>query len=1432
MNRKFLPWGIAIGVFALNALGVRGQSYEFAVVSNGVAGVSFNAVANDGTNFVCVGASKVVSINTNGFAAFAGRNFGGGYLLDSSTWAISKTNFSMNCVAAQPSGFIGSGTSNAVFTSFDGFNWTKSGNVVPGSPVYVVGGIAYNQVSKTYAAALEIYEAYHSTNPPGVWQPGGLPGQSFAESFRAVTAFGPSSNMVLCGILGDIRTSFDGGSNWVQSQPANLNYPPLLAVASDWPNGKNPVCVGDNSLIEVSTNGGQTGSWAFQSKFDIKGAPGGSTNFDSVTYSSATSNFLAAGAVGAYGLIAMASEVTNGGNLIWTRQTNNLWSAANGTLTQTNINILSGRTISGASFANSNLFQGVAMLVGNNGTIIVGGVPPPAPSGMIDSTNCALDGQFGMCANQFVGVIVNGNSADPTNDIAIDWSTNAADWANASIVSTNMIVPANGFTATNGGFLASFVPTNESPGTYPYYARARDLRTGFFSAIVTNIFKVNALPFAPEPANQVLTNTETGPYQTNSPLVVDVNNSTNLINTDSHGVASVVADWYTADVNQDSRLDAQGLGLVAIGGATNYDGSSGWNLLTATNTLVFNPTNLTCGSYTYYARARVFNPSITCECQSTNLTPVTLVIIPAAPISLGNETNCAGNGMYGMCPNSPLSVTVLNPAGQTNEVNWYDGNSNLVAAGTLAPGGVATFTPTNSSPGVYTYFAQATNLPTGLVSTWTQLTFQVNALPQWTNTAEFYTNTLTSPNQINPTMMIIPYVNNLPPGDQILVDWYTNSDPTVATYNAPTPPFAYGGLGTGAGTFGSFNPTNRTCGIYTYYARARVVDPSITTGCWCQSSNLVPVTFVLLPLAPTDAVMNLTNALTGATQTNTPIWVDVFTNADNPFSSFAVNWYTSSNGVNNVNDNTETNLSNRFFHTPTNATCGVFTYFAETVAGGSLLSTNRTPVTFAIIPGAPTSLGNETNCAGNGQFGMCSNAPLIVTVTIPVGQTNEVNWYDENSNLVVAGTLAPGGIATFTPTNSSPGVYTYFAQATNLPTGFVSTWTQITFQVNALPQWTNNMVEVYTNTIASPNPAMIVPLGITNLASGQIAFVDWYTNSDPAVASINFSNPPIAWGTTTGFSTLGALTPTNRNFGIYTYYARARVYDPTINSGCWCQSSNLITVTFVLLPPAPTDAIMNWTNALIGANQTNAPIYVDLFTNTDNPFSSFMVNWYTTSNSVNNVNDNTETNSSNRFFHTPTNATCGVFTYWAETVASNSASGTTLASTNRLPVVFTIVPATPTALTALGAFDQTNCIEVPNPTFTVTVTNGQTAEWFSVPSSGTTVTNLSFTPTNSSPGTWTFSAQALDTNSELTSTGSVFATLTLSNCSSPLTININSGSVTGSIQWPGNLVLLSTTNITPPVHWTIVSTGSMFLAPNSFTFTNTNPPIQFFRLTN
>jgi hypothetical protein len=1270
MNRKLQFWGIALMVLALNLPGAHGQAYEFAVVSNSeTAGLTFSAVANNsGNTFVCVGGtnSLVVAVNANNFGSFAATNSGGGYLLSSVAWTNTvhspNKDFSLFCVAPQPNGFIASGVSNTVFVSNDGISWTNWGGVL--APQYSsinVDGIAYNPTAGYFAAALAIYEVWRTPNPISknvVWQQSTVNGASFAESFTAVTSFA-GDNMALCGIFGDIRVSSDGGNSWTAKQKANLNAPSLLTINSD--SVSNLVCAGDQSTIEVSLNGGA--AWNYQSNIKINNSEAGSpTNFNAIAYSSTTTNFIAAGANGTNGLIVVAPKMPGTNNWTWVSQTN-IWSARNGTLTTTNAS-LDGLTLYGASFATNGLFQGVAMLAGNNGTVVVGGLPPPAPGNPNPSNTGLTNVLSSSQTSQSIVAIVSGGPSNPTNYIAVDW-----------------------YSAQTGGTLLAdntnlYQPTIEVCGMVTNWAQERDLRTGFTS----------------------------------------------------------------------SR------------------------------------------------------------------TPFVFTVIPGAPINPVSETNCAGNGQFGMCSNVPLLVTVDSPVGQTNEVNWYDANSNFVATTRLTPGSdLFSYTPTNDEPGVYTYYAQTTNLPTRFVSTnWTAVTFQVNPLPQWTNTPEFYTNTLTL-NQVDPTLTVFPGITNLSPGDVVLVDWYTSSDPNVATYNNPNAPLAYGGVA----TLGSFIPTNANCGIYTYYARARVVDPSINSGCWCQTPNLVPVTFVLMPPAPTNAVIGVTNVL-GTPYI--PVWVDLLVNADNPAANFAVDWYTSaqgSNSLNYLNNGGDFNVGNQFFHVPTNQTCGVDTIWAETKAvntppsGHALVSASRTAVTFVVIPAAPASPVNETNCAN-----ILAPNPLVATVP----NTQTINWY----NVQFGGIPLTNGAAFF-PTDTSPGVYVYWAEAQDNLTGFVSTnRTQVVLQVNPLPLAPDAIGETNVLTVPDQTNSALTMSVASSIFIGTNVTVDWYTDSGGvtnAYTATNAADPK--W--TTGGGVIEATNtlvfiPTNRVCGTYTYYGRARVINSATCSCLDCVSTDLTAVTFVLLPPAPTNAVVGLTNILNAISQTNDPIWVNLLTNRDNTASTFQVNWYSTpqgSNSVNYLNNGSETNLHNRFFHTPTDATCNVYTNWAETMALNSS----LVSPTRTPVVYVIIPAAPIPVFVT----QTNYQGTTDTPFQVSVATNQTAYWYS--SSNTLPANLLSIGTNFDPGTslpggvWRYYAQAVDTNVQLGSTDTVQATFTLLST----TPSVRVGSTNISVQWFGKGTLQSTTNLVSPV-WIKALTGAM--STNTVNRSITNPPAEFFRLTN
>lgn len=975
-------------VFALQATGARGQGYEFAAVSNSVtAGVSLSAVtaATNGNVFVCVGAanSPVLSVNTNNFGAFAAGNFGGGYLLSSSAWTNTlkssiKSN-SLDCITVQPGGFIASGASNAVYVSSDGVNWTNWGFVLPaGNESISIAQIAYNWVSGTFGAAQAYSAASWTTNPisTNTWQPATLLApSSFTESFRAISSSG-SSNMAMCGILGDIRISTDGGKTWMASRQPDSIVPNLVAVASD--GSTNLVCAGGNSLIEVCTNGGLNGlnaPWTIQTNFNIS-TSGSVTDFNALAYSPTANAFLAAGTVGADGLIVMAPEAGSGGNWTWTGQTN-LWTLKNGSLTQTNANLLNGATLNGAAFANSGFFQGIAMVVGNNGAVIIGGLPPPAPT--------------------------------------------------------------------------------NSTGNY-----------------VTN----------------VLTNP-----QVNNLL----GGAGNIVTDSNHPAGTVTIDWYSAP--------------------------TGGIQLETNSPYVAPPGSMygTCGTYTNWAGERDLRTGFS----STNRTPFVFYIVPGAPGNPMSATNCDPIGQsYGMCIPTPLSVTVV-----TNAVN---------------------------------------------------------------------------------------------PAGTIQVNWYMYTNQTISNI------------------------------VYTY-------------------TNLV---------------------------------------------------------------------------------------------------------------------ASDT--------------------------------YSNDSDIV-----------SYLPTNLAPGfAYTFAAQATNPLTGFASAnSTVLTFQLNALPQLSSSSPEVFTSLFTSPlTTGFLLPIpvidnldAVTNIEPNASVVLDYYTNGDPTVATFENPNPPLAGGVITNGI---YFIPTNAMSGTYNFYARARVSDPNFTA-CACQSTNLIDITYVLLPPAPIDSIVGVTNVL---GQTNAPIWVDVATNASNPATNFAVNWYAAATGTSKLNNSTDTNLNNRFFYVPTNTLCGVYTNWAETVAVTTGEGGPLTSTNRMPVVFTIVPAAPTAITPTAV---NNCVEVPNPTFSVAAAGGQTVNWFAVPSTGTPLTNaLSFTPTNSSVGTWTFSAVAVDSASGLSSTGAVTTTLTLYSCTNVPVISLNPANGMSTIQWPGNLTLLSTTNVTPPIVWTSVSAGTNFSAPNTFTFTNTNSPELFFRLTN
>src|SRR5206468_1130238 len=132
------------------------------------------------------------------------------------------------------------------------------------------------------------------------------------------------------------------------------------------------------------------------------------------------------------------------------------------------------------------------------------------------------------------------------------------------------------------------------------------------------------------------------------------------------------------DQTQCEQSPIQTLTATATGGTiTWYDAATGGNV-------VASPTRNTVGSVTYYAQAS------NGTCSSLTRTPVTLTInaAPAAPTSGGDQTQCE---------QSPIQTLTATATGGT--ITWY----------TASTGGSVVASPTLSSVGTVTYYAEASN---------------------------------------------------------------------------------------------------------------------------------------------------------------------------------------------------------------------------------------------------------------------------------------------------------------------------------------------------------------------------------------------------------------------------------------------------------------------------------------------------------------------------------------------------------------------------------------------------------------------------------------------------------------------------------------------------------------------------------------------------
>ncbi len=668
---------------------------------------------------------------------------------------------------------------------------------------------------------------------------------------------------------------------------------------------------------------------------------------------------------------------------------------------------------------------------------------------------------------------------------------------------------------------------------------------------------------------------------------------------------------------------------------------------------VASPTLSTVGNVTYYAEA-----DNGCKSLSRTLVVLTINPAPAAPISSGNITQCE------ITPIQTLTATANVPVGQT--ITWY----NAANAGTTVA------TPTLSTSGTVTYFAEASN---GCASfTRTAVTLTINAAAaapvsggNITQCQIAPTQTLTATANV-PVAQTLTWYNAATAGTTVAsptlnstgtITYYaeahngcpslTRTAVTLTINPAPTAPISGGNITQcqlspiqtltaaanvpvgqtltwyNAATAGTTvaSPTLNTTGTVTYYAEANNGCPSVTR-------TAVILTINAAPAAPISGG-NISQCEIAPIQT--------LTAAANVPVGQTLTWYNAATAGTTV-------------ASPTLNTTGTVTYYAESNNGCPSLTRTAVTLTINSAPAAPVSGGNSTQCE------ITPIQTLTATANVPVGQT--LSWY----NAATAGTTVAS------PTLNTTGTVTYYAEASNGSCSS-STRTAVVLTINAAPT-----APVSGGNITQCELTPIQTLTATaNVAIGQT--LTWY---NAATA-----------GTTVGSVTLNTT-------GTITYYAEA-------NNGCPSLTRTAVTLTINAAPAAPVS----------GGNITQCEASpIQTLTATANVPVGQTLTWYNAATAGATV-------------ASPTLNTTGTVTYYAE--ASNGCPSLT-----RTPVTLTINSTPAGAPTSGGNITQCEMSPIQTLTATASVAAGQALIWYDAATAGTTVAS----PTLSIIGTVTYFAEA------------------------------------------------------------------------------------------
>ena len=842
-------------------------------------------------------------------------------------------------------------------------------------------------------------------------------------------------------------------------------------------------------------------------------------------------------------------------------------------------------------------------------------------------------------------------------------------------------------TASGGNIVTS--PTLNAVGTITYYAESQNGTTSCVSTSRTAVtLTIQSAPSAPTSGGdqteceqaplQTLTATATAPsgatvvwYDSatggnlvSNPILNTVGTITYYAQSENTGtgcpsnsrtaVALTILPAPSAPISGGNQTECretptQTLTAMATVGSGEsirwFDAPTGGTVVTA-------PTLSSVGTVTYYAESQ----NTTSTCASTSRTPVTLTIedIPVAPTSGGDQTECETN------PTQTMTATATAPAGST--VVWYDAAS---AGNTVAP--------TLSSVGTITYYAESRTTSSGCVSnTRTAVTLTMNPRPTIAitpasqscspdlatyavsvdvnrGTVTASEGTVTDNGGNNWTISGITSGNNITVtvtdtntcSESIAVNAPNCACPTV---NAPTsggnqtecelnpiqtltatatPPAGASVVWYDTATGGNVvtSPTLNSVASVTYYAE------SVDTVNSCTSSTRTPVTLTL-QAAPVAAISGGDQAECEISPTQT------LTATATSASGTTIVWYDAATGGSIVSS-------------PTLNTVGTITYFAEVRDNGTNCpSFTRTAVSLTIQPNpvAPTSGGNQTECEAS------PIQTLTATAFAPSGSS--VVWYD----------AASGGSMVSSPTLSTIGTITFYAESVNGTTSCTSTTrTPVSLTLRDTP-------DISISSAPACASDLLTYAVSVNVSEGTV------TSTEGTVTDNGGNNWTIS-GITAGNNTTLTVTATNtctQTLSITAPDCSCPVVNAPVSGGdqTECENSTLQTLTATATPPA--NATIVWFDAASGGNTVGSP----------------------TLNSV------------------------GTVTYYAE----SRQNITNCPSSTRTAVQLTIQPV-PAAPTSGG--NQTECEASPIQTLTASATapSGSTVLWYDAPTGGNVVSS-------------------------------------------------------------------------------------------------------------